>query len=236
MPRQAHGQIADLATSMHATMWCMPSARSFDRVRQSYDAVAQEYARRLGNELAGKPLDRALLAVLIEQTDPGAPIADLGCGPGHVAAWLADHDIPVVGIDLSVQMVEIGRRDHPQVEFREGDLVSLPAADGEFGSVAALYSIIHLEPSEVRLAFNEIRRALRPFGLLLVAFHVGSEVRHLSDWWGYEVDVDFRFYEPNGVIELLEGAGFAVEARLERTSYPEEVDTRRAYVLARRRT
>jgi ubiquinone/menaquinone biosynthesis C-methylase UbiE len=214
----------------------MPNARGHDRVRQSYDAVAEDYAVRLGNELAGKPLDRALLAVLIEQSDHGAPIADLGCGPGHVAAWLADHDIPVVGIDLSVGMIAIGRRDHPQVEFREGDLVSLPAADGEFGSVAALYSIIHLEPSEVRVAFHDIHRTLRPFGLVLVAFHVGSEVRHLADWWGHEVDVDFRFFEPNDVIELLEGAGFAVEARLERTSYPEEVNTRRAYVLARRRT
>ena len=214
----------------------MPSARRHDRVRQSYDSVAAEYALRLGNELADKPLDRALLALLIEQTDHGVPIADLGCGPGHVAAWLADHDIPVVGIDLSAGMIAICRRDHLHVEFREGDLASLPAADGEFGSVAALYSIIHLELSEVRLVFNEIHRTLRPFGVLLLAFHVGSEVRHVTDWWGQEVDLDFRFFEPDGVAELLEEAGFAVETRLERTSYPEEVDTRRAYVLARRRT
>ena len=32
----------------------------------------------------------------------------------------------------------------------------------------------------------------------------------------------------------MEAAGLAVEARLERTSYPGEVDTRRAYLLGRR--
>jgi hypothetical protein len=34
-----------------------------DSVRRSYDTVAEEYAARLHDELAGKPLDRALLAL-----------------------------------------------------------------------------------------------------------------------------------------------------------------------------
>ena len=73
-------------------------------------------------------------------------------------------------------------------------------------------------------------------GLLLVAFHVGSEVRHVTDWLGHEVDVDFRFLEPDHVAAVMEGAGLGVEARLERTHYPEEHDTRRGYLLARRRS
>jgi hypothetical protein len=67
-----------------------------------------------------------------------------------------------------------------------------------------------------------------------VSFHVGSEVRHHSEWWGHEVDVDFRFFDPEGVAAVLEGAGLVVEARLERTNYDEEVESRRAYLLARR--
>ena len=68
----------------------------------------------------------------------------------------------------------------------------------------------------------------------LLAFHVGTEVRHFSDWLGQEVDVDFRFYEPDEVAALLEAAGFVLQARLERRAYPAEVDTRRAYLLAAR--
>jgi ubiquinone/menaquinone biosynthesis C-methylase UbiE len=208
---------------------------SHDSVRRSYDAVAGKYAAQFSDELAGKPLDRALLACLIEQSQPGAPVADVGCGPGHVAAWLADHGVCAVGIDLSAAMVAAGRRDHPAVEFREGDFLDLPAADGEFGAVVALYSIIHLEPGELSRAFAEIRRVLRPAGLALVSFHVGSEVRHLAEWWGVAVDVDFRFLEMADVAGGLERAGLDVQARLERRSYPGEVDTRRGYVLAGRR-
>ena len=136
-----------------------------------------------------------------------------------------------------------GRRDSvrrsydavaPQIEFREGNLLDLPAADGEFGAVAALYSIIHLEPGELAGAFKEIHRVLRPSGLLLVAFHIGSEVRHLAQWWGHEVDIDFRFLEVTDVTAIMERAGFLPQAQLERVNYPGEVETRRGYLLARR--
>jgi ubiquinone/menaquinone biosynthesis C-methylase UbiE len=213
----------------------MGDSSHHDRVRRSYDAVASYYAAELGDELAYKPLDRALLASLIEQTGQGKPIADVGCGPGHVSAWLASHGAVAVGIDLSASMVAVGRRTYPGVEFREGDLLDLPAADAEFGAVVALYSIIHLEPGELDGALREFRRVLRPSGLLLISFHIGSEVRHLDQWWGQEVDVDFRFLQVPDVEEAMERAGFGVELRLERTSYPGEVETRRGYLLGRRR-
>ncbi|WP_326796472.1 class I SAM-dependent methyltransferase [Streptomyces sp. NBC_01808] len=212
----------------------MARAGEHDRTRTSYDTVAETYLGTVGGELAHKPLDRALLAALLEQAGDGAPVADLGCGPGHVTGWLAAHGARAVGIDLSPGMVALARREHPAAEFREGDLLRLPAADGEFGAAVALYSVIHLEPDELAPAFTEARRVLRPGGRLLVSFHVGTEVRHLDDWWGHPVDVDFRFLEPAAVAALLGAAGFEVEATLERAHYAQEPETTRAYLLARR--
>jgi len=211
----------------------MDQSGRHDSVRRSYDAVAEQYAAGFRDELAHKPLDRAMLACLIEEATPGAPIADVGCGPGHISAWLVSRGVAAVGIDLSAAMAAVGRREYPEVEFRVGDFLQLPAADGEFGAVVALYSIIHLEPGELPRALEEIRRVLRPAGLVLVSFHVGTEVRHLAEWWGTDVDVDFRFLEMADVVDAMQRAGFSVEAQLERTSYPGEVDTRRGYLLAR---
>ncbi|MEU6374937.1 class I SAM-dependent methyltransferase [Streptomyces sp. NPDC046909] len=205
-----------------------------DSTRRSYDTVAPEYATRLAAELDDKPLDKALLAALLEQTEPGTTIGDLGCGPGHVAALLAGKGAHTVGIDLSPGMVAEGGRRFPQVEFREGDLLELPAKDAEFGSVVAFYTILHLDPGELPRAFEEMARVLRPSGLLLLSFHIGEEIRHVDEWWGHDVDVDFRFLDPTRIAEQLEAAGFTVEMRLERTHYPHEVETRRAYLLARR--
>ena len=213
----------------------MPDPPPHDEIRRSYDALAERYSSHLGDELAYKPLDRALLAALVEQAPAGGPFADLGCGPGHVAAWLAGQGVRAIGIDMSPGMVAVGRREHPEVEFRQGDLLSLPAADGEFASAVALYSIIHLAPDELAPASTEIRRVLAPGGQLLVSFHVGDDVRHVDELWGQTVDLDFRFLETATVMEALVEVGFEIEAQLERTNYPEEVETRRAYLLARRR-
>ena len=98
----------------------------------------------------------------------------------------------------------------------------------------AFYSIIHLEARELRRAFGEMHRVLRPLGLALVSLHIGSQVRHLDEWFGRAVDVDFRFFELAEVADAMEAAGFRVEARLERLSYPGEIETRRGYLLARR--
>jgi SAM-dependent methyltransferase len=203
-----------------------------DSLRRSYDAVAEEYAVRFNDELDDKPLDRALLAALVEQTEAGVPIADVGCGPGHVAAFLAGHGARAVGIDLSPAMVETARRLHPDIEYRVGDFCDLPATEGEFAGVVAFYSIIHLEPSELVDAFREISRVLRPGGLVLLTFHVGTQVRHRDEWLGHAVDIDFRFLETSAVIEALESAGFVVQMQLERVPYPDETPTRRAYVSA----
>jgi SAM-dependent methyltransferase len=217
-----------------ASSVAMPEEQRHDSLRRSYDAVAEEYAARLNDELDYKPFDRGLLAALIEQSEPETTTADVGCGPAHVAAWLRAHGADSVGIDLSPAMIEVARRLHPEVPAWVGDLLALPADDAEFGAAVALYSIIHLEPHERPLAFSELHRVLRPNGLLLVSFHVGTDVQHRDEWLGHEVDIDFRLLEPATIVAEIEAAGFSLEMAAERVAYPEEADTRRAYLLARR--
>jgi hypothetical protein len=61
-------------------------------------------------------------------------------------------------------------------------------------------------------------------------------VRRSGTWTngGGTVDVDFRFFQPPDIADSIERAGFKTEMRLERVSHPDEVETRRAYLLARR--
>ena len=64
--------------------------------------------------------------------------------------------------------------------------------------------------------------------------HAGEETRHLAEWFGTEVDVSFRFFDPAWLNAELERAGFAVESLTRRQPYPgAEVATSRAYILAR---
>ncbi|MDP9365498.1 MAG: class I SAM-dependent methyltransferase [Chloroflexota bacterium] len=205
-----------------------------EAVRGSYDRVAEAYAEHLFDELAGKPLDRALLDCFAEQVRGLGPVADVGCGPGQVAGYLAHRGVPVLGVDLSAAMVAVAERLNPAIPFRQGDMLALDVADGAWGGIVAFYAIVHLTLDEVSLALREFRRALRPGGLLLLAFHTGEEVVHRAELWGVPVTLDFRFFETAAIERGLEEGGFAVEARIERQPYPEaEHPSRRAYLLVR---
>ena len=198
-------------------------------LRSSYDAVAAAYAEHVGGELAGKPLDRSLLDE-VAGAAAGGVVGDLGCGPGHVAAYLAGQGARVVGVDLSPGMLR-----HARVPVAAGDLRALPLTDGALAAAVAFYSLIHLPAGTEVAALAEVRRVLAPGGTLLAAVHVGTETRHLDEWWGVPVSVDFRFFGVDELTGWLTAAGFTVTAVRERAAYPGvEVDTRRAYVTARR--
>jgi SAM-dependent methyltransferase len=205
--------------------------------QSSYDRVADEYARRIFDELRHKPLDRQLLDRFAARVRDVGPACDLGCGPGHVARYLHERGVQVCGVDLSPTMVERARGLTPAVEFRQGDLMALDAPDGAWAGIAAFYSLIHIPRGDMLRALGELWRVLRPGGILLLAFHIGDEAVHLDEWWGHKVCVDFFFFRPDEMAGDLRSAGFEIEEMIEREPYSEvEHQSRRAYIFARRPT
>jgi SAM-dependent methyltransferase len=214
-----------------------------ERVRASYDAVAATYTERVHDELRNKPLDRGLLHAfadqLVSEHRPDAAVCDMGCGPGHVGAFLAARGLTVTGIDLSPSMIERARALHPEMTFEVGSMTALDVPDASFQGIAAFYSIIHLSTdAEVRAALSEFHRILSVDGLLLVAVHLGEggdEIEHADAMLGVSVDIDFRLFDVEQLAAAVTAAGFAIEARLVRSPYEGvEVQTTRAYLLARR--
>ncbi len=203
-------------------------------VRESYDAAATAYAEHLVTELEHKPLDRHLLNRFAESTSGRGLVADLGCGPGHVARYLHDHGVSVVGIDLSPAMVRIAATLNPGLEFRVGDMRQPDIADASLAGIVAFYSIVHFDASELGAVFCHIRRVLAPGGLLLVSFHVGAQVVHVDDLFGASVSLDFHFHAPSEVIDSLRSAHLEVTEHIERQAYEGvEYPSRRCYLLAR---
>jgi ubiquinone/menaquinone biosynthesis C-methylase UbiE len=204
-----------------------------DKIRAGYATVARAYHEQLGNELAGKPLDRAWLDAFVERTR-GGRIVDLGCGPGHVAHYLAARGASVEGLDLSPQMIAEARASYPEIEFREGDMFALPYADGSLAGIVAFYAIVHLRSDELAVPLRECRRVVARGGLVTLAFHAGTAEVHVDELFGCATSLDFRFHQPEAVVAALADAGFTLEARLDREPYPDaEHPSSRTYLLAR---
>lgn len=205
------------------------------RVRTAYAAVAGAYADALVDELTTLPMERWLLERVAALAD-GAPVIEVGCGPGHVTAHLADLGIAATGTDLVPEMIAQARRRFPQATYEVGDLRRLlrPAAADGWGAVLAWYALVHLTPAETADAVAALVRPLRPGGWLVYAGHAGSDTVHHDDWFGADVDLDFVLQEPATIAGVFERAGLVDIEWYRRSPVASRGETtERAYVLGR---
>ena len=185
--------------------------------RTSYDADADGYAEKVRGLLDGSPYLRASLALFADlvRDAGGGPVADVGCGPGYVTRHLHDLGVDAFGIDLSPEMIEIARRDHPDLRFEVGTITDLDLADESVAGVLAFWSVIHVPDDAVPGVFGQFHRVLRAGAPLLVGFHVGDQTRHTSEGYsGRTIDVDSHYRRPDQVSRWLRDAGFSIEAEL----------------------
>lgn len=201
--------------------------------RTAYDAVASLYAELFSNVLETLPLERALLAAFAElvQAHNAGPVADIGCGPGHVTAHLNALGPTTFGIDLSSEMVALARRGHPELRFDEGSMTALELPDGVLGGILAFYSTIHTPPQQLPVVFTEFQRVLAPGGHLLLGFFAGDDP--LPQEFDHKVTLAYR-WSPDSLAELLRQAGFVEVARMLREPHENERQFQQAQLLVRK--
>jgi len=205
-------------------------------VQSGYDLVADEYARRISDELRHKALDCRLLDRFAESVRNSGIACDLGCGPGHMARYLHGRGIQVCGMDLSAGMVERARRLNPGIEFNQGDMRTLPVRDNTWAGIAAFYAIVHFPLPDLDRSLREMMRVLAPGGRLLLSFHIGEDTAQIEDLWESGAALEFHFFRVSTVRGSIERAGFEIEEIIERDPYAPEVEyqSRRAYIFARK--
>jgi SAM-dependent methyltransferase len=229
---------------------------NWSELRLGYDAMAAAYRELLPDLRAEQPVDRALLGAFCAMVTvsaaartrsptaataapaPPAPprVLDAGCGTGRLLPTLLGAGFDVVGADLSAGMLQVARREHPDLTLHEADLRALPLAGGSVDGVLAWYSLIHCDAGELAEALVELTRVLRPGGVLLTGFQSGDgPVRRGNPHdGGHERVVHLRRAAEMG--DAAARAGLTVLATCTRAPEPDSFDAgeEQAFVIARR--
>jgi len=176
-------------------------------VAQGYDAISNDYLDRFGaSRVRAHWLQR-----LLDLTQAGDRILDLGCGPGiPVAATLVDHGRQVVGVDSSRGQIQLARSRVPGAEFMEADMCRLQLDQGSFDGVCAFYSITHLPREFHRPLFENILGWLRPGGIFLASLGVTETEAWTGEWMGAEMF--FSHFDAQWYVECLRKLTFQIEA------------------------
>jgi demethylmenaquinone methyltransferase / 2-methoxy-6-polyprenyl-1,4-benzoquinol methylase len=134
-----------------------------DAVRRMFDRIAPVYDAMNRTMTAG--LDRRWRRLTAEATvRPDDFVLDACCGTGDLAIAAARRGGKVTGLDFSPAMLERARRKAPQIEWIEGDLLSLPFGDESFDSATVGFGVRNVE--DLGRSIEELRRVLRPGGRL----------------------------------------------------------------------
>ena len=133
-------------------------SRSYDREMRFFDRVLFKDSRRwVCSQATGETLE-------------------VGIGTGlNIPFYPAG--VRVTGIDLSEAMLRIARMRASEcaqaVELKQGDAEALPFPDASFDTVVSTFSLCAV--LDDRRALAEMRRVLRPGGLLLLADHIAGK-------------------------------------------------------------
>ena len=178
--------------------------------RETYDAVADEYASR--------HVDRTGIMDQFDRfcglLDDG-PVLDVGCGPGWETAELAAQGYRTLGIDVSQELLQ---HAHAHLQHELGDAAFLDAAvaamdmrtlgipDDTVGGIWACASVHHVPRKAVSEVLDEFARVLEAGGALAVSVKRGDGTT-TGDAYP-EDERHFTRYQPRELESKLGAAGF----------------------------
>ncbi len=155
--------------------------KKVEKTMESYNEIAESYCQKTSEggdrELQERIIDKTVKMVRSRTKGeaPGKPrMIDLGCGDGRDTSYLKNKGMDVVGIDLSISMIQLARRKYPDCSFIHGDMRDTVFPDDTFHGAWASASIINLPKSELSSLESEVFRILDRNGIFTFSFKKGQ--------------------------------------------------------------
>lgn len=156
-----------------------------------------------------------------------AKVLDVGCATGEFIGFLSKciPDARFVGVDVTEDLLDEGRRLLPQAEFVNASALALPSELKDFDIVCAIGCMSIFDETQIEAFWDNLLGAVRPGGLVLVLsplneFGVDAMIRHRKRPDGVAGDWEsgWNIFSQETIREILQARG--VELVLERFELP----------------
>ena len=140
-----------------------PGLASRTRTGDEYDAPYEQRAAA-GEDVHGE-------ANFVMKYAP-ASVLDAGCGTGRIARELARRGVDIVGVDLDSEMLAVGMRKAPQLDWRVGDLETIQLGRTFDVVLMAGNVMIFLTSGTEGAVLRNVAAHLAPGGRLIAGFQL----------------------------------------------------------------
>lgn len=212
-------------------------------VSETYSELARRYDEVERPLLWNRPVELGMLFAFSRMVSGQlGVVGDVGCGPGHITEYLSHLELPMVGVDLSEEMIARARVSVPECRFEIGAVEDLNVEDAGWAGAVALGTLWHHESPGRRLALAELARVIRPGGVMLYGWLESGPRRpagtshRLLRWFDQDVSLDLHFVSIKTALREVADSGFEViSATLREPLVPHELPARRGFLLAKRK-
>jgi SAM-dependent methyltransferase len=142
--------------------------RFYQETKRTYDTHSKVISE------AAKSAHITYLPKFIKQLPPAGFVIDLGCGTGRDARLFIEHGLAYLGVDFSLKMVEIAKKNCPFAQFEHKDirvLNILPETVEAFWAPDVLY---HLSKEDFQVFMKKAFKWLKPGGQFFLIMRIGT--------------------------------------------------------------
>ena len=172
----------------------------------TYNAIAKDYEKENITLDSNEEIEE--FAKLLPKNPK---VLDLGCGFGRELAAFIEMGYDTYGADGSRELLKLARIRAPKAKTKLMDLRnSLSYADTFFDGVWARNSLHHLLPEDLSKAFSEIKRILKPNGILFIEWKEGAEPKVTKEEIAKGKERYYNLMLKKDLIKLISDSGFKV--------------------------
>lgn len=182
----------------------------------AYDQIAQIWSKTHNNpNYWQKEIEKLILYV------PSGKIIELGCGNGRDAKELIARGYQYLGIDASVEMLQLAIQNNHHSPFLTMNIYDIDVlATVKFDAFWASTSLLHIEKKRIDEVLQKIKNLLKPGGVGFISLKPGAGEEIVEkEYEGFSVFRYFAYYQLSEFAEILSKNDFTVLEKYRKEKY-----------------
>ena len=175
------------------------------KVVNQYNKIASSYGKNIQNYYTQEDID--YFAKLLK---PQSKVIDIGCAAGRDSRILKDLGFDVIGIDLSEKLLEIAKKNNPDITFIQADFRKIPFPDNTFDGLWASAVFHHLDYKDMVPALWEFKRVLVKNRILYIRTKEGKGNWKKKEYLAVNEEREFNLLTKEQLEAMVKETGFEI--------------------------